>query len=90
VSNNLTALVIVVSVMHVGVMAVWAAIRFWPTEGRRTKGESTKTITPCAVCGEPATHREYDGLDPHEQHNPHTGHAWSDDITHYRPLCAAH
>ena len=89
-SNNLTALIIVVSVMHIAVIGVWAVIRFWPGEIFGTTRESTRAITPCAVCGEPATHREYDGLDPDEQHNPHTGRAWSEDMTHYRPLCAAH
>jgi hypothetical protein len=32
----------------------------------------------------------YDGLDPDEQRDPHTGRYWSTDMTHYQPLCAAH
>jgi hypothetical protein len=32
----------------------------------------------------------YDGLDPNEQVDSHTGRAWSVDMTHYRPVCAAH
>jgi hypothetical protein len=90
VSNSLTALVIVVSVMHVAVLGVWAAIRLWPTERARSTGDGARKRAPCVICGEPATHREYDGLDPDEQHNPHTGRPWSDDLTHYQPLCAAH
>lgn len=85
-SNSLTALVIVVTVIHVVAIGVMAAIRLWPTGV--IKGE--KKATPCAVCGEPSTHRSYDGLDPNEQRDPHTGRAWSDDLRHYRPACAAH
>ena len=47
-------------------------------------------ITPCAVCGEPATDWSYDGLDPHEQLDSRTGKLWSADMGHYRPVCAAH
>jgi hypothetical protein len=51
--------------------------------------EGAKT-TPCAVCREPATHWSYDGRDPNEQRDPHTGRYWSTDMAHYQPLCAAH
>jgi hypothetical protein len=47
-------------------------------------------ISPCAVCGEPATRRRYDGLDPNEQHDPHTGRSYSRDLAHYQAVCAAH
>jgi hypothetical protein len=89
VSGNLTTIVILVSVIHVAALAVMVWIRV-----RRTEGDGipvgTANITPCAVCGEPAADWRYDGLDPNEQHDPHTGHAWSADTTHYRPVCAAH
>ena len=88
-SGNLTTIVILVSVIHVAALAVMVWIRV-----RRTEGDGipvgTANITPCAVCGEPAADWRYDGLDPNEQHDPHTGHAWSADTTHYRPVCAAH
>jgi hypothetical protein len=42
------------------------------------------------VCGEPATRRRYDGLDPNEQHDPHTGRSYSRDLAHYQAVCAAH
>jgi hypothetical protein len=50
----------------------------------------TGKVTACAVCGGPATGWGYDGLDPNEQRDPHTGRAWSADMTHYRPVCTAH
>jgi hypothetical protein len=89
VSSNLTAIVILVSALHVAVFAVMIWIRV-----RRTDGEGTaparSTVPPCALCGEQATSWSYDGLDPHEQHDPYTGKAWSPDAMHYRPVCAAH
>ena len=54
-----------------------------------TTRESGK-VTACAVCGGPAVGWGYDGLDPDEQRDPHTGRAWSADMTHYRPVCTAH
>jgi len=57
--------------------------------GRWHRGPSPK-ITPCALCGEPATDWSYDGLDPNEQRDSRTGRAWSADMAHYRPVCAAH
>jgi hypothetical protein len=90
VSSNLTTIVILVSVIHVAVFAVmiWIRVRRseadWPATGEGTK------ITPCAVCGEPATDLGYDGLDPNEQRDPHTGRPWSADIARYRPVCVAH
>jgi hypothetical protein len=90
VSSNLTTIVILVSVIHVAVFAVmiWIRVRRseadWPTASEGAK------IAPCAVCGEPATDLGYDGLDPNEQRDPHTGRAWSADIARYRPVCASH
>jgi len=89
VSSNLTMIVILVTVIHVAVLAVMIWIRVRRTEGDGIPVGSPKT-TPCALCGEPATDWSYDGLDPHEQHDPHTGRAWSSDATHYLPVCAAH
>jgi hypothetical protein len=89
VDSNLTAIVILGTVLHVVVLAVMIWIRVRRTEGDGTTGEPAK-ITPCAVCGGPAIHWSYDGLDPDEQIDPHTGRAWSLDMAHYRPLCADH
>lgn len=86
--SNLTAIVVLGTLLHVAVLAVMIWIRVRRTEGRAT-GDSA-TITPCAVCGNPSTHWSYDGLDPDEQISPSTGHAWSYDLNHYRPLCAEH
>jgi hypothetical protein len=88
VDSNLTAIVILGTLLHVVVLAVMIWIRVRRTEPDGTK--QTPKAAPCAVCGEPATHWSYDGLDPDEQVNPHTGRAWSYDMTHYRPLCTDH
>jgi hypothetical protein len=66
---------------------IWIRVRRSEADG--IPGE-TVNITPCDVCGKPATQWSYDGLDPNEQRDPHTGRAWSADIAHYQPLCAAH
>jgi hypothetical protein len=89
VSDNLTLIVALVTVIHVAVMAVMIWIRVRKTEGDGIPVPAPK-ITPCALCGDPATDWSYDGLDPNEQHDSHTGRAWSADVTHYRPVCAAH
>jgi hypothetical protein len=89
VNNNLTTIVILVTVIHVAVLVVMIWIRVRRTEGDGLPVESAK-ITPCAMCGEPATGWNYDGLDPNEQRNPRTGEAWSADLAHYRPVCPAH
>jgi rubredoxin len=89
VNNNLTLIVILVTVIHVAVLAIMIWIRVRRTEGDGITVASPK-VNPCAVCGEPATDWVYDGLDPDERHDPHTGKAWSADMTHYRPVCAAH
>jgi hypothetical protein len=91
VSTNLTTIVILVTVIHVAAFVVMIWIRFRRCEADDTPGESARVdITPCAVCGDPATHRNYDGLDPDEQYDPRTGRYWSADIAHYPPRCAAH
>ena len=89
VSSNLTTIVILVTLIHVAVLVVMIWIRVRRCEADDTPGESAN-ITPCAVCGESATQWSYDGLDPDEQRDPRTGWAWSADMAHYRPLCAAH
>jgi hypothetical protein len=90
VDSNLTAIVVLGTLLHVAVLAVMIWIRgVRRTEGDGAKDERAK-ITPCAVCGEPATAWSYDGLDPNEQIDPHTGRAWSADMAHYRPVCADH
>jgi hypothetical protein len=88
-SNNLTVIVILVSVIHLTVFAVMVWIRIRPCEADGVQMKNA-TITPCAVCGEPSTHRSYDGLDPNEQYDPDTGRYWSSDTAHYPPVCAAH
>jgi hypothetical protein len=89
VSSNETLVVILVSVIHVAVLVVMIWIRVRRTEGDGKPARRAK-ITPCAMCGEPATDWTYDGLDPNEKRDPHSGHAWSANAAHYRPVCAAH
>ena len=88
-SSSLTTLIILVTLLHVAALVVMIVIRVRRTDGDGTAGESAR-LTPCAVCGKPATHLGYDGLDPNEQRDPHTGRYWSTDTDHYQPLCAAH
>jgi hypothetical protein len=89
VASNLTTIVILVTLIHVAALAVMIWIRVRRSEADDTPRESAK-ITPCAVCGGLATDWGYDGLDPNEQRDPCTGRAWSADMAHYRPVCAAH
>ena len=88
-STNLTLIVVATSVIHVAALVVMIWIRV-----RRTEGDGkplvNERIAPCALCGEPSAGWHYDGLDPNERRDPHTGEAWSSDMTHYRPLCATH
>jgi len=87
--SSLTILIIAMTVIHVAAFAIMIWIRLWRNEADGATGESGP-LTPCAVCSAPATHRGYDGLDPDEQRDPHTGRPYSLDLSHYRPLCAAH
>ena len=87
--SNLTMITVIVTVIHIAALAVMIWIRVRRTEGDGIVVPEPK-VTPCAVCGEPASDWSYDGLDPDEQRDPHTGQAWSADVTHYRPVCAAH
>ena len=87
--SNLTTIVVLVTVIHVVVLALMIWIRVRRTEGDGIQVADAK-ITPCAVCGEPSTDWCYDGLDPNEQRDPHTGRVWSADAARYRPVCAAH
>jgi hypothetical protein len=88
-SGSLTVLIVLVTLIHVAAFAVMIVIRVRRNEVDGTTGDSA-LITPCAMCGEPATHRSYDGLDPNERRDPHTGRAYSTDMSHYQPLCGAH
>lgn len=88
-SGSLTTLIVLVTLIHVAAFVVMIVIRVRRNEIDGTTGRS-ELITPCAVCGEPATHRNYDGLDPHERRDPHTGRSYSVNMAHYQPLCAAH
>jgi hypothetical protein len=91
VNSSLTTVTILVTLLHVvalGVM-IWIRVRRSEADGPSTTAERAK-IAPCAVCGEPSIGLSYDGLDPNEQRDPSTGRAWSADLTHYRPACAAH
>jgi hypothetical protein len=87
--SSLTTLIVLITLIHVAAFVVMIVIRVRRNEVEGTRGNAA-LITACAVCGSPATHRSYDGLDPNEQRDPHTGRAYSTDMTHYQPLCAAH
>jgi hypothetical protein len=89
VRDSLTAIIVLGTLLHVIVLAVMIWIRVRRTEGDGIEVPAPK-ISPCAVCGEPATDWGYDGLDPNEQRDSRTGKAWSADMAHYRPVCAAH
>jgi hypothetical protein len=89
VTASLTTVTILVTLIHVAALAVMIWIRVRRSEADGPTGESANS-TPCAVCGGPATHWSYDGLDPNEQRNRHTGQAYSTDMAHYQPLCAGH
>ena len=88
-STSLAAVVILVTLLHVAAFAVMIWIRVRRSEADGTPPENAPAAA-CVVCGEPATHRSYDGLDPDEQYDPHTGRYWSTDMAHYPALCAAH
>jgi hypothetical protein len=88
-SGSLTLLIVLVTLIHVAAFVVMIVIRVRRNEVDGTKGD-TGRMTPCTVCGEPATHSRYDGLDPNEQRDPHTGRAYSVNMAHYQPRCAAH
>jgi hypothetical protein len=88
-SSSLTILIVLVTLIHVAAFAVMIIIRVRRNEVDGTAGTDA-LVTPCAVCGEPATHRGYDGLDPEERRDPHTGRSYSVDMAHYQPLCAVH
>jgi hypothetical protein len=89
VSGSLTILIVLVTLIHVAAFVVMIVIRVRRNEVDGTTGRS-ELITPCAVCGEPATHRNYDGLDPNERRDPYTGRSYSTNMTHYQPLCPVH
>jgi len=89
VSSSLTTLIILITVLHVAAFVIMVMIRVRRNEADGITDEGAK-VAPCAVCREPATHWSYDGLDPDEQRDPHTGRYWSTDMAHYQPLCAAH
>jgi hypothetical protein len=89
VSSSLTTLIVFITLIHVAAFAVMIVIRVRRNEVEGTAGNS-ELIRACAVCGEPATRRGYDGLDPDEQRDPHTGRSYSTDLAHYRPLCPVH
>jgi len=89
VSGSLTMLVVLITLIHLAALIVMIVIRVRRNEVEGTAGNSD-LIRPCAVCGEPASRRGYDGLDPDEQRDPYTGRSYSNDLAYYRPLCAAH
>jgi hypothetical protein len=87
--SNDTLVVVLVTVIHVAALAVMIWIRVRKTPGDGLPNGAAR-VEPCALCGEPATDWTYDGLDPDEQRDPSTGRAWSANMAHYRPVCAAH
>jgi hypothetical protein len=91
VNSSLTTITILVTLLHIAALGVMLWIRVRRSEADWTHaGTPAVQTTPCAVCGDPASEWSYDGLDPNEQRDPHTGHAWSADMSHYRRVCAAH
>jgi hypothetical protein len=88
-SSSLTILIVLITLIHVAAFVVMIVIRVRRNEVEGTAGNS-ELITPCAVCGSPASRRSYDGLDPYEQRDPHTGRSYSTNMAYYQPLCAAH
>jgi hypothetical protein len=90
VNTSLTTVTILVTLIHVAAFGVMIWIRVRRSEADVPATREIAQITPCAVCGEPSTGWGYDGLDPNEQRDPHTGRAWSADMAHYRPVCMAH
>jgi hypothetical protein len=89
VSSSLTTLIVLITLIHLAALVVMLVIRIRRNEVDGTSGQ-VALVTPCALCGEPATARRYDGLDPNEQRDPHTGRSYSTDLAYYRPLCPAH
>ena len=87
--SSLTTLIVLITLIHLAALVVMLVIRIRRNEVDGTSGQ-TALITPCALCGEPASARRYDGLDPDERRDPHTGRPYSIDMAHYQPLCAAH
>ena len=87
--SSLTTLIVLITLIHLAALVVMLVIRIRRNEVDGTSGQ-TALITPCALCGEPASARRYDGLDPDERRDPHTGRAYSTDVAHYQPVCAAH
>lgn len=88
-STNDTLVISLVTVIHVAalIVMIWIRVRRTPGDGLPSGGSK---IESCALCGEEATDWSYDGLDPDEQRDPHTGRTWSANMAHYRPVCAAH
>jgi hypothetical protein len=85
----MTTLIVLIGLIHLAAFVIMIVIRVRRNEVEGTRGDK-RLITPCTVCGEPATHRNYDGLDPNELRDPHTGRTYSIDMAYYQPLCAAH
>jgi hypothetical protein len=90
VNSSLATVTILVSLLHVAALGVMIWIRVRRSEADGPTQRESGEVMACAVCGEPAVGWSYDGLDPNEQRDPHTGRAWSADMTHYRPACTAH
>lgn len=89
-NSSLTTVTILVTVIHVVAFGVMVWIRVRRSEADVPAKRESANARACAVCGEPATGWGYDGLDPNEQRDSHTGRAWSADMAHYQPVCAAH
>ena len=88
-SRSLTAIIILLTLIHIAAFVVMLWIRFRRSEADHTAAESGAPRT-CAACGDPAPYLFYDGLDPNEQHDSATGRSYSTEVTHYQPLCAPH
>jgi hypothetical protein len=88
-SSSLTTLIILMTLLHVAAFVVMIVIRLRRLDSHGSPAAGT-LVTPCVVCGQPSTHRSYDGLDPNEQRDPHTGRSYSINMSHYAPRCTAH
>ncbi|HEY1916685.1 MAG TPA: hypothetical protein VGH27_14010 [Streptosporangiaceae bacterium] len=88
-SRSLTAIIVLLTLIHIAAFIVMLWIRFRRSEADHTAAESGAPRT-CVVCREPAPYLFYDGLDPNEQHDSATGRPYSTEVTHYQPRCATH
>jgi len=81
---------VLVSLLHVAALGGMIWIRVRRSEADEPAPRESGKVTACACVRRAGYRLELGGLDPNEQRDPHTGRAWSADMTHYRPACTAH